>query len=148
MSSRIAFSAFTKWRETTRENVAAEVKVRRAILRLMDRSLSTCFLEWQRKVAELRAHVEREEREAAERELDAAAAGLTSIPNTPYSYDANAAGLTASPAAVTGDLASQVLKLLVPEKETGNVIGRGGERLKEIRTATGSQTYRHFLDTS
>ena len=71
---------------------------------------------------------------------DAAAAGLTSIPNKPYSYDANAAGLTASPAAVTGDLASQVLKLLVPEKETGNVIGRGGERLKEIRTATGSQT--------
>ena len=36
--------------------------------------------------------------------------------------------------------APQVLKLLVPEKETGNVIGRGGERLKEIRTATGSQT--------
>jgi hypothetical protein len=62
MMQRTAFAAFHRWKDVTRDAMLAEVKIRRSILRIMDRTVASSFLDWQWKVSEKRKHVEKEEK--------------------------------------------------------------------------------------
>ena len=62
MMQRTAFAAFHRWKGVTRDAMLAEVKIRRSILRIMDRTVASSFLDWQWKVSEKRKHVEKEEK--------------------------------------------------------------------------------------